>query len=126
MRTQVNQEASDLVAKWIKEDFPELLISSVPYDTYQTPRGTPFVTLCSGGIKPEGEPVPLLCLTAELAEAYYWQSLRNYIKANLPGKLCWRTRPVIQTVVANNITRYFIWSRLCIEKETANEDQQKL
>ena len=111
------------ILSWIKRDFPGVVLSPVPYLIGHTPRGTPFVTLCSGGIKREGDPAPVLCLDAKLAEVYYQDSLKQYIEANGPGVLCWRQLPTMETVLTHGVDRYFVWSRLCVEKEVTHEDK---
>ena len=115
------------ILAWVRANFPEIVLSQEVFDKGFTAGGQAFDTLCSGGIKRESDPVPLLCITPECADFYYRESLKRYIETFSPGKLCWRTLPVLEEILCLGTFRYFVWSRLCIEKEIAtNEDKQKL
>lgn len=114
---------NEAIALWLKAEFPDLEIDSTIYKTAYTSKGRYFDILCSGGIKQEGQPAPVLCLTPELAEILYRRALKHYIKLGMPGgKLLWRQPPEMETVTFAGHTRYFVYSRLCIEKEFSDED----
>lgn len=66
-----------------------------------------YVTLCSHGIKPQGEPAPAYESPQEAIELYGDQ-LRAMVKEN-PGKmLAWRERPSL----TRDGDRYRVYSRL--------------
>lgn len=91
------------------------------------PTGERYVTVCSGGVKLEGDPVPALCATEELAIKLFKDALREYVQSRLSekpnGTLYWRKPPEVSTVhlKAENLSYkeqgyvvYFVYCRVVI------------
>ncbi len=92
------------------------------------PTGEPFITIASGGEKPDGEIYPVLCATREVAVQTWYDAVLRHAEGK--GKrpiLYWRERPEI---IVYHITmadergthrltanRYTVRSRLVIGKK---------
>lgn len=75
------------------------------------PTGEPYVVICCGGIKEEGQRVPVICSTEELAIKYFKQSLKEYVESKPTGTLYWRWLPELHT---REDGRYYAYCRLAI------------
>lgn len=93
-----------------------------PTSTYLSATGEPYVTIASGGIVEEGEVLPALCSSPELACRLWLKAFEDYAK-DKRGKLYWRVEPVLDTVIAGSgiaaDTRYVVYARLLISDRPA-------
>ena len=105
-----------------------------PTKTHLAITGEFYVTLCSGGVKPEGEMVPAWYPTPDMArEAYrrafieYGISVEEGVRLN---KLYWRTAPDMYERTVHEVgyhgeleqfVLYNVWSRLLISSKEAQE-----
>lgn len=86
-----------------------------------TENGTPYIAFCSGGVKPEGSPIPVLASTIDRAvEQWYWSCaqflIQNYAHPE-DHILIWRVRPQMNTILGGdeNTEYYSVYSRFAIE-----------
>jgi len=64
-------------------------------ETRLNPNGIPYIAVCSGGVKEEGEPHPVKCLTEEIgAELWLVAAIRVANARCRKGILYWREEPV--------------------------------
>jgi hypothetical protein len=59
------------------------------------PTGEPYVTVCAGAIKAEGELSPCMCSSPELAIKLWLQTAREYAPPSDRKTLYWRELPVL-------------------------------
>ena len=81
------------------------------------PTGEPYVTLAIGGIKREGQPMPVVCNTEQEAIDGWKQSFDEYA-ASRTGRLYWRHRPEIET----KDDKVVVYCRLIITDKPAREE----
>src|SRR3990167_19433 len=81
-------------------------------DTYKAITGEPFVTICIGGVTPEGEP-SLLAWDEDQAARELIRGFEAY-KATKPGSwLYWRLKPQLEQIG----TAYYARMRLLISEK---------
>lgn len=74
--------------------------------SYKCQTGEPYVSMCSGGIRPEGERWPALYPTAEAAVKAWVQSVQDYCKGR-PGAFYWREYPSMIHAEMVDVTHLF-------------------
>jgi hypothetical protein len=82
-------------------------------DWSKSPTGEEFRTLCSGGFKEQGDDLPCLCLTPEVAIETWRLALFDYA-ARKPGILYWREMPEIGEETETGEHRFLVYCRLLI------------
>ena len=92
--------------------------------------GEQYVTICSGGVKPEGNPMPAWYATHELAREAYIKAVLNYgsIVANADGQLSrivlyWRTPPEMESLPGTDL--FSVYSRLLISAKPSKVDRHE-
>lgn len=76
-------------------------------------RGSPYLTLCSHGIKPQGEEAKKY-ESEEKAWASYWEQLAAYVGERRKGVLHWRRQPVLIEDMPHG---FFVVSRVLLTNE---------
>lgn len=109
-----NEITNDLVAwaaKQVDRIDPEIGNTSKNYN------GDAYVTLCCGGVKPEGEKFPVLVNEAESAIDFWKHSFTEYaskLGIDGPKKLWWRQHPSLIECTADGDTYLTIRARLVV------------
>ena len=100
-------------------------------DAHIAPTGEPYIELCSGGVKNEGDDrAPCLCARKEIAVSSWRLALLDY-EAKKPGILYWRVMPEMDEVVISgrkdvpDTTYYFVYSRLLISTRSVIRSVRK-
>lgn len=86
-------------------------------NTSKNSNGDAYVTLCCGGVRKEGEKLPVLCSTTELVVDFWKKSFLEYVETlNIKGskKLWWRNHPTLEEVNVNGEEYFQIHSRLVV------------
>lgn len=95
-------------------------------EAWKAPTGEPYLELCSGGFKSEGDCAPCLCLNKAVAVSTWRAALLEY-EAKLPGVLYWRIKPELESVKIrtdrsgtgdDEETWWFVYSRLLISNKS--------
>jgi hypothetical protein len=84
--------AADYISAMAYVDSRFETIDGIPWSRAET--GEFYLTVVSGGIKPEGVPHPITCSTPELAIKYWLEAFKEYA-SDKSGKLYWRERPEV-------------------------------
>ena len=97
------------------------------WPAHLAPTGEPYVALCSGGIKGDGDQWPCGCASPDIALNVYRITLFDYV-ATRPGILYWRIQPEIEewvTLGEIDHTWYAFYSRLAISDRPIIKSAQK-
>jgi hypothetical protein len=113
-----------------------------PMDFSRAPTGERYVTLTSGGIKPEGWPNPAWFNSKDDAVDFWLMEAKHYAREH-GTQLYWREKPELegQTFVAMNqadslqsqrlreavaVAVWFVWSRLLVSKKDPSGHEVKI
>lgn len=81
------------------------------------PTGEEYLSLCSGGFKPEGVVVPCMCVNKDIAIGTWRAALFEYARVT-PGILYWRTEPELcEEDELDETHRFYVYSRLLISNK---------
>lgn len=75
--------------------------------------GEVYVNLCSGGMRAEGQPIPVL-FAKPIAAAYAWLETATAYRAQGDRHLYWRTRPRLEAIDNAGSTYWAVYSRLVV------------
>lgn len=89
------------------------------------PNGEPYVSLCNGGIKPEGEPMPCWADTPDDAITGWLDAATTYAteRGRRGGVLYWREKPELEAgrIRGQKRVRYAVYSRLLVSTHNMME-----
>lgn len=98
-------------------EWPFKVKTGIPGTWAQT--GERYRTVCSGGEKLEGEPLPFWCANKDKAIDSWYQEAMKYALPHVKNKstLYWRQTPEVTEVIAEGIPFYAVYSRFLISNQ---------